>query len=489
MLMQIRRLFTALMILFLFSLASNSSGLPAQDIATESSSTYKSAQNTPDNECRPITEETPEINPEKDKLKLPESDTAALLELQKKNDKIALRQKIKESEMLFEKALKSYDKGSVPKARDNFTQSLIILSSANIDASILYELRDNYRQIFAELQKSLSDGATIYIKSGKKYSIPMDTDNELVRKYIKLYSEGTAKPVIKKALERSGRYRPIILRILKEYDLPEELVYLPVVESLYSVNDLSRAGAMGLWQIMPERARALNLKVNYWIDERKDPEKSTRAAAQYLRELYIMFDDWHLALAAYNRGEFGLGRDLQFSKATNIGEMNSRHAVPRETQFYVPQFIASTLIGDNPAEYGFEPIYDKPVEYDKVKIDKIVDLKIAAECAGASLEAIRELNPALKTWCTPHGYQDFELNIPSGTKEAFLANIARVKELNPSSGYIKYKIVKGDCLSNIAKKFGTSITAVKEDNRIKNPNSLRVNQVLIIRPGRKFMSN
>jgi membrane-bound lytic murein transglycosylase D len=305
---------------------------------------------------------------------------------------------------------------------------------------------------------------------------------------MKLYSEGKAKPIVQKALTRSGRYRPMILGILKEYDLPEELVYLPVVESLYSVNDLSCAGALGLWQLMPDSGRGLGLKVNYWIDERKDPEKSTRAAAQYLKELYLMFDDWHLALAAYNRGEFGLGRDLKFSKATNICEMKSRNAVPRETQSYVPQFIASTIIGDNPKEYGFDTVYDPPIQYDKVKIEKIVDLKIAAECAGSTLEVIRELNPALKAWCTPHGYPDFELNIPSGTKETFIANIAKVKELNPSSGFIKYKIVKRDTLSKIAKKFGTTVASVRDDNHIKNPKALRIGQVLIIRPGRKYMA-
>ena len=459
----------------------------AAQTAVLTSTAAHRAQNPAVEDEKPITEETPEVNPEKESLMLPRSEAEALAELQMKNKNAAVRQKVRNAELLFEKAVKSYEKGSVSKAAESFNEALVILSSAGVEAPALYRYKDDFRNVFKGLKDSLSEGATNYVMAGKKYTIPMDTDNELVKKYIKLYSEGNAKPVVKKALERSGRYRDMILRILKEYDLPEELVYLPVVESLYNVNDVSCAGARGLWQIMPQRASALDLKVNYWIDERKDPEKSTRAAAQYLKELYGMFDDWHLALAAYDRGEFGLGRYLQFSKATNICEMNTRHAVPRETQFYVPQFIASTIIGDNPSAYGFDINYDKPIEYDKVNIPKIVDLKIAAQCAGTTLETIRELNPALKAWCTPHGYPDFELNIPSGTKAMFLENIAKVKELNPSSGYIKYKIVKGDVLSKLAKKFGTSVTAIKEDNRIKNVNSLRINQVLIIRPGRKYM--
>ncbi len=262
------------------------------------------------------------------------------------------RQKAREAEALFEQAVKSYEQGSLPKAQDSFNSSLLTLSSSGIDAGTLYSIRDDYKNIFSKIQRALTDNTTSYERSGKKYTIKMELDNELVQKYLKLYSEGNAKPIIRKALEHSGRYRRMILGILKEYDLPEELVYLPVVESLYNVNDYSRAGAMGLWQIMPEKARDLNLKVNYWIDERKDPEKSTRAAARYLKELYIMFDDWHLALAAYDRGEFGLGRDLKFSKATNITEMKTRRAVPAETQSYVPQFIASTVIGDDPPRTG-----------------------------------------------------------------------------------------------------------------------------------------
>jgi len=463
--------------------------LSALEGVSESSASLKTGKAAAEEECRPITDETPETNPEKDRIMLPESENTAALNYQKKQQKALVRQKIKEAEIIFEQALKSYEKGSVSKAAESFDRALVLLSSADIDASTLYALKDSYRDMFSKLQRSLADETTGYTASGRKYSIQIDLNDPLVQKYLKLYSEGNAKPVIKKALERSGRYRPMILKILKEYDLPEELVYLPVVESLYSVNDVSRAGAVGLWQIMPEKARDLNLKVNYWIDERRDPEKSTRAAAQYLKELYIMFDDWHLALAAYNRGEFGLGRDLKFSKATNIDEMKSRNAVPKETQSYVPQFIASTIIGDNPSAYGFELTYDKPVEYDKVRVGKIVDLKIAAECAGTQFNILRELNPSLKAWCTPHGYPEYELNLPAGTKEKFLGGLAQVKELNPSGGYIKYSIAKGDCLSRIARKFATTVSAVMEDNHIKNPKALRINQVLMIRPGRKYMAN
>ncbi|MGA2090351.1 MAG: transglycosylase SLT domain-containing protein [Endomicrobiales bacterium] len=393
---------------------------------------------------------------------------------------------IKEAELLFNKANKSFTTGNTENAQDLYDQSLCKLSQAGIDAALFNKLRDDFKSIFSKLGNSLSSNSSA--APAHKNNIPMDVDNELVKKYLKHYSEeGGPKRLIKAALERSGRYRPMIQKILKEYDLPQELIYLPVVESLYRVDDLSRAGALGLWQIMPQRARGLDLKLNYWVDERKDPEKSTRAAAQYFNELFLMLDDWHLVLAGYNRGEFGLVRDLKFSNATNICEMADRNAVPKETQLYVPQFIAVTMIGENPQKYGYDLVYDPPMEYDTVKISTVIDLKIVAQCAGTTVEKIRALNPAIIAWCTPHNCPDFELHIPSGTAASFTANIAQVKDLNPSPGFIKYKVRSNDWLEKIAQKFSTTVKAIKEDNaRVRKQKYLRVGQVLIIRPGKKY---
>lgn len=399
----------------------------------------------------------------------------------------ALILSVKEAEMLFNKADKSFTKGNTDKAQELYDQSLNALCQAGLDAAVLNELRDDFKTVFTKLNTALHASAAKHA-SGTSYKIPMDENNELVQKYVKLYTENpAAKRLIMDALKRSGCYRPMILQTLKEYDLPEELVYLPVVESLYRVGDRSHAGALGLWQIMPERARALDLKLNYWVDERRDPEKSTRAAAQYLRELYMMLDDWHLVLAGYNRGEYGLVRDLRFSNATNICEMADRRAVPKETRLYVPQFIAVCLIAANPKKYGYDFTYDPPLAYDTTKISSVIDLKIVAQCAGTTVQAIRELNPSLLAWCTPHNAADFELHIPSGTAGLFTENIAKVKDLNPDPGYIKYTVQKNDWLEKIAKKFSTTVTAIKEDNaRVRSQKYLRVGQVLVIRPGRKY---
>jgi membrane-bound lytic murein transglycosylase D len=222
-------------------------------------------------------------------------------------------------------------------------------------------------------------------------------DDALVKKYIAIYSSGKAKERIKTALERSGAYKDMILKILREFGLPEELFYLPIVESLYNLNTVSRAGAVGLWQIMSHRGRALGLQINYWIDERRDPEKSTKAACIYLKQLYLMLNDWHLVLAAYNRGENGLIRDMKFSNASDVSEMISRNAIPKETQNYVPQFITAATIGKDLEKYGFVNLqYSSPQKYDIYKTDKIIDLKIVAQCANTTIEEIKKIKSSVK---------------------------------------------------------------------------------------------
>jgi membrane-bound lytic murein transglycosylase D len=313
-------------------------------------------------------------------------------------------------------------------------------------------------------------------------------DDSSVNKYIEIFSNGKSKERIQAALERSGAYREMIENTLREFGLPKELIYLPVIESLYSIGDVSRVGATGLWQIMAHRGRALGLHINYWIDERRDPEKSTIAACIYLKELFLMLNDWHLALAAYNRGEYGLVRDMQFSNASNISSMIKRNAIPKETQNYIPQFIAAVKIGNSLKQYGFTDIqYQPSLKYDKVKIAKVMDLKIAAQCADTTLEEIKRLNPALKAWCTPQGYPDFELKIPYGTKEKFLKNIANVEDVNPSPEFIRYRIEKGDYLGKIASQFHTTESAIINDNpQLKNSKYIQPRQVIVIRPGKGY---
>jgi membrane-bound lytic murein transglycosylase D len=383
-------------------------------------------------------------------------------------------------------ALKRTDIDNAKKYFDNYLREI---AKAEIAPGLLFYISDDLGNLIDNLNEIYSVNSMTSSKYKQFPPIPLTLeDNSLVDRYIDIYSNGDPKERIKAAIERSGAYRDMIMKTLNDFGLPPELFYLPVVESLYSVGDVSRAGAVGLWQIMPSRGRALGLKINYWIDERRDPEKSTIAACIYLKQLFLMLNNWHLALAAYNRGEYGLIRDMKFSNASNITSMVKRKAIPRETQNYVPQFIAAVKIGRNLNKYGFNNINYRPtLKYDKVKINKVLDLKVAAECAEITLDELKALNPALRAWSTPQGYPDFELKIPYGSKEIFLNNLAKVKELNPAPEYIRYRVEKGDYLGKIAKTFNTTEAAIIADNpQLQSKKYIQPNQILMIRPRKQL---
>ena len=417
----------------------------------------------------------------------------------------SLKQIIKEAENLYNGAVIAYEEGNIDLADNLYKRALKELARSNLDAVLNYQLKEEYDNLFGKLDvlleemernsKSILDVSKEELKGtenleaekmGGNYTIPIDIENSLVKKYIRLYTKGKRGKAIAGALERSGRYREMIFRILEEYELPRELVYLPVVESLYKVNAYSRARAVGLWQLMAASARNLGLVINYWIDERRDPEKSTRAALKFLKDLYTWFNDWHLALAAYNRGQRGIGSDLKFSKAVDFNELVEREALPRETEIFVPKFMACVIIGENYQDYGFSLNFEEPLRYDEVVLDKVIDLGVIAKCTGTTEAKIRKLNPALRAWCTPKNYSNFNLKLPPGTKEKFLTNIAKVKDLTPGRGVIRYRVKRGDILGRIARKYYTTVYAIKRDNKIRNINKIRKGQILIIRPGRKY---
>ncbi len=420
----------------------------------------------------------------------------------------SLKQVIKEAENFYNQAVIAYEEGNVNLAENLYERALKRLAKSNLDAVMNYQLKEEYDNLFGKLDvlleemdrnsRSILDVSKEELKRTENleaeeikgnYIIPIDIENSIVKRYIKLYTKGERKKAIAQALERSGRYREMILGVLKEYDLPRELIYLPVVESLYKVNAYSRARALGLWQLMETPARNLGLVINYWIDERRNPEKSTRAALKFLKDLYTWFNDWHLALAAYNRGQKGIGSDLKFSKSVNFNQLVEREALPKETENFVPKFMACVIIGENYQDYGFSLNFEQPLKYDEVVLDKVIDLEVIARCVGTKETEIKKLNPDLRAWCTPRNYPDFKLRLPPGTKDKFLINIAKVKDLTPGRGFIRYRVKKGDFLGRIARKYFTTVYAIKRDNKIRNINIIRAGRVLIIRPGRKYFLN
>src|SRR5256884_2722010 len=229
--------------------------------------------------------------------------------------------------------------------------------------------------------------------------------------YINYFST-RGRSTLEHALIRGGRYQDMIQKILRQEGVPQELIYLAQAESGFHPLAVSRVGARGMWQFMGTRARGYGLTRNWWVDERQDPEKATRAAARHLKDLYNEFGDWYLAMAAYNSGPGTVQSAVKRTGYVDFWELYRRNVLPKETRNYVPIILAVTIMAKNPEQYGLdELVREKPVPYDAVKIDYPVDLRLVAECVDVSAAALRDLNPGLFRMTTPRD-QEFELHLP-----------------------------------------------------------------------------
>src|SRR5271170_2013941 len=228
------------------------------------------------------------------------------------------------------------------------------------------------------------------------------------------------------AFARSGRYHDMMVRILEQEGVPQDLIYLAQAESGFQPTAVSRAGARGIWQFMGSRAKGYGLQRSMWVDDRQDPEKSTRAAAHHLKDLYAQFGDGYLAMAAYSSGPGTVQAAVKRTGYADFWELYRRNVLPKETRNYVPIILAMTIVSKNLSQYGFDDVsMDEPVAYDTVTVNYPVDLRLAAECVDATPAQLQELNPSLLRLTTPRE-GTFVLHLPSGTKDQYLAAVAAV---------------------------------------------------------------
>src|SRR3954469_5686313 len=243
--------------------------------------------------------------------------------------------------------------------------------------------------------------------------------------YINYFST-RGRPTLEHGLTQSGRYRELIENILKDEGVPQDLIYLAQAESGFHPYAVSRVGARGIWQFMGSRAKGYGMHHDLWVDDRQDPEKSTRAAARHLKDLYNQFGDWYLAMAAYNSGPGTVQSAVKRTGYADFWELYRRNVLPKETRNYVPIIVAVAIMAKNPSQYGLQTVIpDPPMKYETVKINYPVDLRLVAECIDVSPTELQELNPALLRMTTPKD-REFELHLPAGTKQTYEEAIAAI---------------------------------------------------------------
>ena len=298
----------------------------------------------------------------------------------------------------------------------------------------------------------------------KPYQIPMVL-NDSVENHLE-YFKTTGRDVFQRWLDRSARYIPVMREIFHEKNLPEDLVYVAMIESGFNPYAVSWASAVGPWQFMPHTGKLYGLRIDWWVDERKDPIKSTQAAAEHLKDLHNLFGSWPLALASYNAGAGKVQRALLRTRSEDFWDLKASRYIRRETKNYIPKYMAATIIAKNPSAYGFTVPQVDPYAYDEVVLTECTDLRLVARCAGTSFEAIKELNPELKRWATPPDDARYVLRIPRGTLDAFQAAFAAV----PADQKVRWErhlVDKGETLSSIASRYNASADAIEEINGLK----------------------
>lgn len=366
-----------------------------------------------------------------------------------------------------------WDKGDLDNAVDALDQaySLILKVNPQAEPEILQQRDDLRITISKRIVECYSSRFTV--ANGYHKAIPL-TMNKHVERALNLLT-GREKDFFLGAYRRSGRYRPAIVKALKEAGMPEELSWLPLIESGFKVRALSRARALGLWQFIASTGYKYGLKRDQWVDERMDPEKATEAAIAYLKELHQIFGDWTTVLAAYNCGE---GNVLKYIRTQRINYLDNfwdlYEKLPRETAFYVPKFLAVLHIINKPEAYGITlPPVDEPLETEVVTVNKQVHLKTISDRLGLPFDLLEDLNPSLRRESTPD--RPYAFNVPKGKGETLLAELEDMPLYRPPvPAYVVHRVQRGETLSVIARRYRSSVRAIMALNGLRSSHYLKV---------------
>jgi membrane-bound lytic murein transglycosylase D len=442
-------------------------------------------------------------------LKLPDIATATAAD----SDREALLRRV---ESVYQAGIVDYRVGNLEQAKEKFDQALALMLESNLDIQGNDQLLSQFNSMVDEIYDmelaALERGDTLSahtyepppIESFAGLTFPVDphikarAQEELrsVHSDLPLVSNDLVDGVLT-FLQKHGRnyveavlkgktlYGPMIEDVLRQDGLPQDLIYLAAGESSFNPHALSRAGAKGIWQFMPGTGELYGLKINRWQDQREDPIKSTEAAARHLKDLYHTFGDWFLAMAAYDWSPTGVESAIQKTGYADFWKLRELHALPKETENYVPIFLATALIAKDPEAYGFQAVTGHPLEVDRVPVTVPTDLRLVAELIGHPVEELVRLNPELLTWTTPPNDPHFVLNLPAGTKDDYERLIAQIPE-NRRVWWRAYKVHEGDTLAGVARKFRVSTASLAEVNHIERQDPLPDGAMLVVpqSPGR-----
>jgi membrane-bound lytic murein transglycosylase D len=428
------------------------------------------------------------------------------------NDPIAVT--ILEAQIRFEKGDDLYKQGFLKRAKDEFNAAVDLI----LDASETHRNEPRLQRELTELVARVNAMELLALREGDGFTDQTDQPaaiddlehvetfptlidpklkkaveeevkevahdlpieiNDRVLGFLDYYENGRGHGAIEVGLERIGKYQPMIEKILKEEGVPLDLIYLCQAESAFEPRALSRAAAKGMWQFISSRGKEYGLRQTWWVDERSDPEKSTRAAARHLKDLYMEFGDWYLAMAAYNSGPVRVQRALEKTGADNFWTLAEKRALPKETISYIPNILALTIIGKNPEKYGFTVAPTPALETERVSVDKATDLRVIAEAINLPVEELRDLNTHVLRWTTPPDDPDFQLILPKGYSDKFNEQISSLPE-SKRVLFREHVVKKGETIGVIARKYGTTTSELLQANNLgKNP-ILKAGRSLII---------
>jgi membrane-bound lytic murein transglycosylase D len=351
------------------------------------------------------------------------------------------------------------------RAGDGFSEAPAVPAAIDEVAELTFPVDPKLKERAEAAAKSIS------------HDLPL-TVNDTVVSYLNFFQTPRGRAIVENGLRRSGKYQAMIARVLGEEGVPQDLIYLAQAESAFQPLALSRAGARGMWQFVQWRGNEYGLKRSWWVDERLDPEKATRAAAQHLRDLYGLFGDWYLAIAAYNCGPGNVQKGVERTGYADFWELYKRNVLPRETRNYVPIIVALTLIAKDAAHYGIAVEPDPPVDLDVIKPGRAIDLRLVAETIDVDVATLRALNPSLLRMATPED-ANFILYLPKGASEKFSAEIADI----PPDKWVswrRHRVESGDTLTSIARKYRVTPAAIADANGLDRGESLTPGEKLII---------